>query len=160
MPGTPGSTGLLGDRAPDVGAFKKPTKKELKRQDQARQTEAQLHAQANMAANMAVGGKGSSVMFGGKKKTYSWMNAGKPAATSLGPSGRSQTSTQAPGTPVGGSTGVSNSTSIRRWGDWKETGEKGAGIHMRDLVLVLEKEGKFARNLQRAYSKLDEEGKD
>ena len=154
-PGTP--SGLLGERAPDVDVKKGITKKEAKRQADAKATEAQQHAATNRTSNMALGFGGGS-LFGGKK--ISWL-AGKgdqsgsngfpvPPRVNTSNKGESRNPTLAGSAGAGGQLPSGN----RKYGDFREDKETGAGIQLRDLVSVLETDGKEKKALARAYSKL------
>lgn len=154
-PGTP--SGLLGERAPDVEVKKSITKKEAKRQADAKATEAQQHAATNKTMNMALGFGGGS-LFGGKK--ISWL-AGKgdqsgsngfpvPPRVNTSNKGDSRSSALASSSGTGGQL----PSGRRKFGDFREDKETGAGIQLRDLVSVLETDGKAKKGLARAYSKL------
>ena len=154
-PGTP--SGLLGERAPDVEVKKGITKKEAKRQADAKATEAQQHAATNKTMNMALGFGGGS-LFGGKK--ISWL-AGKgdqsgsngfPVPPRVNTSNKGESRNAA----LAGSSGAGGQlpSGKRKFGDFREDKETGAGIQLRDLVSVLETDGKEKKALARAYSKL------
>ena len=154
------------------------TKKEQERQKKEanKLAEANVHSTTNQtAAMMALGG--------GKKglKKYSWMTGGStnmPTNRFARP-GQSGTASPAPavvkaegGSPggggggigggVGGGSGVamargaSQQQEVRlpEWGDWREDGPGGRGIQARDWVLVLDRDGKEKRALQRVLNKL------
>ena len=150
----PSTPGLI---APD--SDKKTSKKELRKAAEAKATEAQQHAHANETARLAMGGSGIS--FGGKKKTYSWMNAGSGSSTPKG-FGPSRINTSAnnsnpasPGTAGGASASGPGVLSVgKRFGEWREDKEKGEGIQLRDVLTVLETAGKADRVIQRAYVKM------
>lgn len=156
--GTP--TGLLGDRAPEP-MDKKPTKKELKKQAETKASEEQQHRHAIETARMAT----SNMTFGGKKKTYSWLTGpaksnptGFPAPSKINTVlGNSTPGTPgAPGAGSGGPSGMVSATG-KRFGEWREDGERGAGIQKRDVLFVLEMDGKALKDIQKAYSKEDKE---
>lgn len=140
--GTPGSI------APDI-AEKAPTKKEQSKKAQAKVNEAASHAAANNTT--------AAFLFGGKKKKkYAWMTAGGAG------SGAST-----PGRPV--IPGIGNPTGppvpekltvdgVRRLGSWREDSEKGKNIQLRDLIFVLEQDGRQKKALQLAYLALAESG--
>lgn len=163
--GTPGSTtpnGLLGERAPDV---KPTTKKAAKKEAEAKATEAQQHQNTNATVVMALGGGGARNLFGKKKGGYSWLDK-KPNAgqmTGFPVPSKLNTSLKADGAISGGVGpdavgGVLNGTYLppggRRIGEWREDRERGAGIQLRDLVSVLEADGKEKKVLAKLYSKL------
>ncbi|KAI9761269.1 MAG: hypothetical protein M1835_008211 [Candelina submexicana] len=149
-PGLGASGGLLGERAPEV-EVKKMTKKELAKHS-TKENEAYAHSEANKTANRMLGG-GS--LFGKKKGGYSWMTGGVKSGTST-PSRLD--------TAVGGSStvdipGVGLAPSAlpgtgRRFGEWSEARERGAGIQIRDWLNVLEADGKEKKSLLRAYSRM------
>jgi len=133
---------------------KKTTKKEKKALE-AKFSEQMQRKSANEAARLA-----TSTMFGRfgskKNKSYSWMTGGagtgasSPAVTpgklpaaSAGPS--------AAGTPSSARAPVVPKQ--KTFGDWDE--EKDSGIQARDVLLVLETDGKAPRSYVRGYSVLD-----
>ena len=135
--------GLLGDRAPEVDMKKAPNKKEQKRQAEAKATEAQQHAATNKTTNMALGLKKKSWMSGGGGGGGS---SGLPRVTTQGLSRSS----------------AANGTSgqlppVKKYGDFREDREYGKGIQLRDMVAVLETDGKEKKALARAYTKLGRE---
>jgi hypothetical protein len=129
------------------------TKKEAKRQMDARASEAQQHQQSIETARMATHNMLSGRMFGNTKKTYSWLNRGQTTNTSF-----SSPRLNAPSS-VGGDKGGkvtdtgAAASATQRLGDWREDKEKGAGIQMRDLLFMLEQDGRGTRYVQKAYSK-------
>lgn len=142
-PGTPG-----GD-SPGMGE-RRISAKESKKQAASKIEEAASHRAANLTANMMMGGFGG---FGGlrkKKKTYSWMTAGGNAPGGGGMGGPAR-----PG-PVGAidtSVGQANTGSElgnltwtgQRLGVWREDGERGKAIQIRDWVAALEGDGRVGR---------------
>jgi len=141
-PGTPGVVAPEPEKAP--------TKKELKAKSQAASKLAELNT--TNSANR------TSLTFLGKKKgrQYSWMQAGSGASTP----NRAQTP-GAPTTP--GVTGIPRPEAPtrltldgrQRFGVFREDGEKGKNIQLRDWVVSLEGDGNDFRALQAAYDKLD-----
>ncbi|CAG8957170.1 hypothetical protein HYFRA_00009371 [Hymenoscyphus fraxineus] len=143
----PGSVvGTPGSIAPDISE-KAPTKKEQSKKAQAKVNEAATHAAANSTM--------SAFMFGGKKqKKYSWMTGGGSGAST-------------PGRPVipgiGAPTGPPvpaklTVDGVRRLGSWREDSEKGKHIQLRDLIFVLEQDGRQKKALQMAYLAVGESG--
>lgn len=133
---------------------KPPTKKEQKKKAEAQKNEAVNHTSANNTATQFLGGGGG--LFGKKKKTYSWLTG-----SASGTSTPAQIMTSGlPGTPTGKvvNAGPEKLTAdgVRRLGTWREDREKGAGIQIRDWIVVLENDGREQRALQRAYATLDE----
>ncbi|KAJ5131532.1 uncharacterized protein N7515_007571 [Penicillium bovifimosum] len=146
----------LGERAPSFDK-KSMTKKEAKKMHDSKATEAQQHAQSVETARMALSG-GSRSMFGAKK-SYSWLKPGGQA------SGFSSPSRPIPSTPTAGpektSVGepASNQTQ-RRLGVWREDQEKGTGIQVRDILFMLEADGRATRHVQKGYLKDPKEDRD
>ena len=142
------------------------TKKEQLRQQKERNSnEAAAHSSTNQtAAMMALGKKGSR---------YSWMTGGAtnmPVNRFAKPSSASGTATPAkvesgptaPGVGAGpGAVGMVRAGSgggaepkVPEWGDWREEGVGGSGIQARDLVLVLERDGREKGTLQKVVNSL------
>ena len=139
-----------GDVTPDAAtaileAEKKTTKKERK-QAETKFTEQQQHKSANEASRMALGALGNR--FGGKKgRDLAWMKMGSsPAAIPgrLPPSGGTSTT----GTP--GPERTRAALTDKQFGQWDE--EKGAKIQARDVLLVLESDGRASRSFVRGFS--------
>ena len=149
--GTSGVTsGLLGDRALDIDIRKGVSKKEQKRQADAKATEAQLHADANKTANMSLS------LGGSLGKALSWMNVNKPASNSGFPvTSRTNTGSQSQSKTANGVSSGHNShkTGGKAFGDFREDKETGAGIQLRDVVGIMEPEPKERKALAKAYSK-------
>ena len=132
------------------------TKKERERQAKMGQTEEVLHKNANTTAAMQLGL--------GKKKKYSWMTGGAPS-TPVNPYKPSPKPTPA-SAPANG-TGSSRSSAgaveggtdkalqgrDRKWGSWREDGIEGRGIQIRDWIVVLERDGKEKKALQKCLLK-------
>ncbi|EAS31980.3 uncharacterized protein CIMG_03004 [Coccidioides immitis RS] len=146
-----------GERAPDV---EKKTKKELKKAE-AKVNDAVQHQHAVETARMATGGLSTS-RFGGKK-TYSWLS--NPSATSASRTSFSNPSRARPGggsapSGTGKPGGLSNGIRVppgKRLGEWREDKDRGAGVQIRDILFMLELDGKAAKHLQKAYSKESKE---
>lgn len=140
---------------------KKLSAKETKKNQDIRVQEAVAHRAANSTAAMMMGLGGA---FGGKKKKkYAWMMAGNPAGGAGAPG--------APGSGAGGSKGgpggsggagdasaggVREALSVwgKRIGEWREDGEKGLGVQIRDWAGALEGDGRERRAVVRAYLKM------
>lgn len=149
-PGTPGSV------APE--ADKGLTKKEIKKTQAAKAAEANNHANQNLTSSMFAGLGGKSSLFGGKKKkTYDWMNAGRGGSGTSTPKGTAGGGKGAVG--PGGATASGNvamtTEGRNRLGTWREDKEKGKNIQLRDWISVLERDGREAKALQKAYIDLD-----
>ncbi|KAI5462251.1 hypothetical protein BGZ63DRAFT_355560 [Mariannaea sp. PMI_226] len=150
-PGTPGSV------APEP---EKLTKKEMKKNQALKAAEANSHANQNMTSSMFAGLGGKGGLFGKKKtgKTYDWMNVGRGG----GGGGAAARTGSGGGKGAGGpaaSTAPANvamtTEGRNRLGTWREDKEKGKNIQLRDWVMVLERDGREARALQRAYLGMD-----
>ncbi|KAJ5088473.1 hypothetical protein N7456_012089 [Penicillium angulare] len=141
----------IAEKAPSFDK-KSMTKKEAKKMMDSKATEAQQHQQSVETARMATNSMLSGRMFG-TKKSYSWL---KPGGAS---SGFSSPSRPNPPTPTPGSEKPSRSGETpagppkRRIGAWREDQEKGAGIQVRDLLFMLEADGRGIKHVQRGYSK-------
>lgn len=140
---------MLAAAAGDDG--RKTTKKERKMAE-SKITEQQQHASTNEAARMA-----TANLFGrfgnSKKKNYSWMTGGPSSKTS---------STAA--TPTRSNSFAAppreKQPQSQKWpqiGQFDESSE--AGIQARDLLLVLESDGRAARSYVKAASILDDTAK-
>lgn len=143
----------IAERAPSFDK-KSMTKKEAKKMQDSKASEAQQHQQSVETARLATNSMLSGRMFGAKK-SYSWL---KPGGSS---SGFSSPARPAPPTPTPGaeksSSGRSgepaNGQSKRRLGTWREDQEKGAGIQVRDVLFMLEADGRGTKHVQKGYSK-------
>ena len=155
-PGTPG-----GD-LPGIGE-RKFSAKEIRKQASNKTDEADSHRAANATANMMMGGFGG---FGGlrkKKKTYAWMTGMTPGGNA--PGGGCMGGPVRPG-PVGAidtSVGQINTSpelgnltwTGQRLGVWREDGERGKAIQIRDWVGALEGDGRVARKgIVKAYLRM------
>lgn len=145
-PGTPGAVAPEPEKAP--------TKKELKSKTAA--------AKAAEMSNTSSANRTSMAFLGRKKKQYSWMS--QPASGASTPTRGGATTPGlpgTPGTPAGARAPEPQSLTGEgrtRLGVWREDGEKGKNIHLRDWVAVLETDGREVRALQEAYNKLDTAG--
>lgn len=141
----PATTGLLGDIAPDPD-----TRKGNKRGEAAAKkvNEAAQHAATTKTMNMALG-------FG-SRATPSWMKKGADT-THSNPFLPNKPKPGALGSK-GGASGVNGAGSglpkSRVFGQFREDRETGSGIQLRDVISVLEHDGKEKKSLQRAYSRL------
>ena len=133
--GTP-TPGTPGDVAPRI------SKKEQKKQADARANEAQQHAATSNAVNLALGG---GFVFGQKKKKISWMTSKQPSTDSFAPPKRQASSQQA---SAGGKGGGSSGPVL---GTLREDKEDGRGIELRDVIHILEPDLREKRALSRAY---------
>jgi hypothetical protein len=144
---TPAGDSTLDAAAAALDAEKKTTKKERKLAE-TKFTEQQQHKSANEAARMAVAG-----ILGNRKKagrTFDWMNAGKAGASPAATPGRP---------PLSGATSTAGTPAPERaraapkdnqFGHWDE--DKDAKIQARDVLLVLESDGRASRSYLRGVS--------
>lgn len=108
-------------------------------------SEAQQHKSANETARLATTGKLGGGMGAKKGKTYSWLSGG--GALSTPAKSTASAGTSAAGTPASNRPAAAP---LKLLGQWDES--KDPGIQTRDVLLVLETDGKATRSLQRAYS--------
>ncbi|PGH21456.1 hypothetical protein AJ80_03247 [Polytolypa hystricis UAMH7299] len=160
-PGAVTPTGQAGDRAPEPE--RKTSKKDMKKAE-SKVTEAVQHQHAVETARMATNNLTSGLMFGGKKKTYSWLKSSTPTAPRSGLSTPLKASAAAPGsgTPGKGTglPGAPTKPATKKPGEWREDDKLGAGIQIRDIVFMLEVDGRGLKHLQKAYSKESKEDVD
>lgn len=140
----------------------KMTKKEqMKQQKEAKNaSESQMNATTNQTAAL--------MAFGKKSKKYSWMSGpsmptnrfAKPSAPSSGgggggsgsASGGTNTPVKKEGarTPIAGAAAENDDVGMVKWGEWKED----KGVQLRDWALVLERDGREKKALQRALNSM------
>lgn len=126
------------------------SKKDSKKQVDTKASEAQQHQQSVETARMATSSMLSGRMFGAKK-SYSWL---KPGGSS---SGFSSPSRPNPPTPTAGpektsrAGEASTNQTKRRLGTWREDGEKAASIQIRDILFMLEGDGRGIKHVQKGY---------
>lgn len=127
------------------------TKKERDRVNKGNNTDEAVHARANETAALALGGK---------KKKYSWMDMGKGGGGGSGKStprsnAGAATSVSGTATPVAAQQDVALKARKRefRGGDL-EKGEEGVKIQLRDLVHVLELDGRERKALAQIISRM------
>lgn len=138
------TAGPLGDIAPEID-----TKKGKNKEAAAKKVnEAAQHAATTKTMNMALG-------FG-SRATPSWMKKGAEATHSnpflLGKPKAGPQGSKVAATGVNGAgSGLPKS---RVFGQFREDKETGSGIQLRDVISVLEHDGKEKKALQRAYSRL------
>ncbi|CAC9891168.1 unnamed protein product [Aureobasidium pullulans] len=152
----PASADASGQAAPE----KPMTKKERERQAKMGQTEEVLHKNSNSTAALQLGM--------GKKKKYSWLTGGAPATASnpYKPTPKAASAGSAANGTSGGRSSSSGAGGTdkalqareRKWGSWREDGIEGRGIQVRDWVVVLERDGKEKKALQKSLLKLDSSG--
>lgn len=136
------------------------TKKQRDAMNKAGQTEDVLHRKANETAALALGG--------GRKKKYSWMTGGGGGGGGAGTaSGASTPARQAPGTggsgaatPAAATTEIGLRARKRNFGANIENTEIGEKIQVRDLVHVLENDGREKKTLTLILARLKNTEKD
>lgn len=147
------------ERAPSFDR-KTMSKKEAKKMMDTKASEAQQHQQSVETARLATNSMLSGRMFG-SKKTYSWL---KPGGATSGFSSPSRPNP--PSTPTGGPKEASRSgeqtpaSQTKRLGTWREDSEKGAGIQVRDILFMLEADGRATKHVQKGYSRTPREDRD
>lgn len=147
VPGTPGT--VAPDLEPKTSA-KKETKKGM---TAARMADVSNTSTANATINQLMGSFGR----GKKSKRYNWMTAGAGGGSQAPKAGASQELGN-PNTSMQRA-GDANSLTMDgkyRLGAFREDGEKGRYIQIRDWVTALELEGLDTKAMQLAYAKLDE----
>lgn len=136
------------------------TKKEAKKLMDSKASEAQQHQQSVETARLATNSMLSGRMFG-TKKSYSWL---KPGGTSSGFSSPSRP--MPPSTPTAGPEKVSRpdeqtpADKSKRFGTWREDQDKGVGIQVRDILFMLEADGRGLKHVQKGYLKDPKEDRD
>jgi len=131
------------------------TKKQRDAMNKAGQTEDVLHRKANETAALALGG--------GKKKKYSWMTGGGGAGAS-GASTPARQTTASGGsgaaTPAAAQTEAGMRAKKRNYGANIENTEIGEKIQVRDLIHVLENDGREKKTLTLILARLKNTEKD
>lgn len=143
-----GTAGTPGEVAPEVETKKGARAKEQKDAAARKATEAQQHAATTKTMNMALG------LSGAMGKKLSWMQKG----TDTGPSNPflPKANTNATTSKTGPSATNGNGSGLpkrRIFGEISEDKTTGASIQIRDIISVLENDGKENKTLQRAYQK-------
>jgi hypothetical protein len=125
---------------------KRITKKDRKILD-SKFTEVQQHKSANEAARMATAGS----FGGGKKKQYAWLTGGtttpKPGSLSSTTAKTNAASSSSPALNASRSSALSKH---KQFGQFDEASEP--SIQARDVLLVLESDGRAPRSLLRGYN--------
>lgn len=143
--------------APDTPATDmapKLTKKEQQKQARAAASaiEAESHGTTNATASM--------MAFGRKGARYSWMSSAQVPTNRFKPATGSGSTTPAAGKAnvTGGAAmsrvGSGTGDKAPEWGDFREDSVGGRGIQSRDLALVLDRDGREKKALQRVFNKL------
>ncbi|KAL4986175.1 hypothetical protein BDW68DRAFT_131309 [Aspergillus falconensis] len=146
-----GASTPIGERAPSIGKGGL-TKKEARKLADAKQNEAQQHQQSVETARMATQTMMSGGMFG-KKKSYSWLQRGPSTGSGFSTPSRINPPTPSASAEKAARPGEPATVPTKRLGTWREDKEKGAGIQVRDILFMLESDGRAARHIQKAYSK-------
>lgn len=128
----------------------KMTKKERDRQNKMGQTEEVLHRKANETASMALGGK----------KKYSWMTGGTASGTSTPRLNTSVGVASGTATPVPQTDRGLIARKRMFQGGSLETTDMGKKIQIRDLVHVLEDDGRERKTLVQILARLRSTDKD
>lgn len=135
---------------------KRPTKKAMKAAE-AKFTEAQQQKSSNETARLATG---SAFKRFGNKKTYSWLQnktqspASAAAASNVNINMSLEDDAPRPSNAVVKPAIV---RPVKQFGEWNEEAEQQSrGIRLRDVLLVLEGDGKATKALLRAYNQPDE----
>lgn len=144
-----GTSTPIGEKAPSLEK-KGLSKKEARKLADAKTSEAQQHQQSVETARLATSGMMSGRMFG-TKKSYAWLTRSRPSGFSA-PS-RPGFTTPGAGAEKAGRPGETPVVPSKRFGTWREDKEKGAGIQVRDILFMLELDGRGARHVQKAYAK-------
>lgn len=141
---TPAASGPVEAAAPS-----KMSKKEMnKKQKELQSTEAHSFNQSNQTAAM--------MAMGGKTKKYSWMSGGSAQLPTNRYAKNTASGTATPKAQAEPTASVTKAKEVKvpTWGDWREDGVDGKKIQMRDWVLVLERDGREKKALEKAVNKL------
>jgi hypothetical protein len=149
------------------------TKKALAAEKKSAVNEEVQRKQANATANMALGGGGKkySWLSGGSKASSGGLTAGAGMGRGVGTTPKSGSAPGTPGPAGKAVTGTAANTQAedaalrsrelwKKLGEWKEDGERGKGVQIRDLVCVLERDGLEKRTLARCYNRLKSDEKE
>ncbi|PKX93641.1 uncharacterized protein P174DRAFT_440905 [Aspergillus novofumigatus IBT 16806] len=128
------------------------SKKEARKLMDAKASEAQQHQQSVETARLATNSMLSGRMFGAKK-SYSWLNRGSATPSGFATPSRVNTAPLTTGAEKTGRTGEPAPVPTKHFGTWREDKAKGAGIQVRDILFMLEMDGRGSRHVQKAYSK-------
>lgn len=146
-----GASTPVAEKAPGLKE-KGMTKKEARKFIDTKASEAQQHQQSVETARMATNSMLSGRMFG-TKKSYSWLNRGPSTGGSgFTPPARANSISNAGG-DKSGRPGEPAVVPPKHIGTWREDNEKGCGIQLRDVLFMLELDGRGAKHVQKAYSK-------
>lgn len=127
---------------------KKTTKKD-KKLAESKFTEAQQHKSANETARGALGS-----LIGKKGKSYSWMTGGtntpKTVSSPIPTPARTNSTVATSSSSAPNGARPADTPRRGQFGDWDE--DKDPGIQARDVLLVLETDGKAPRSLMKGYN--------
>lgn len=155
-PGTPGA-----QTAPDLPLQNLSKKQQDKQRKKAADDPNAQHVAARTVLNKALGG--------GRK--YSWMSGGKSDAAKAPPTPAAKLNTNVGGATTPGGTGSATTpgrqatgparpvepglqSKDRTFGEWREDGAGGAGVQIRDLLHVLEHDGKAKKTYVRTLTNM------
>jgi hypothetical protein len=147
------------------------TKKAMAAEKKSAINEEVQRKQANATANMALGGGGKkySWLSGAKKNAAGGLTAGAGMGRGVGTAAKGGS---APGTPgLAGTAGkavpaptedpaLRSKELWKKLGEWREDGELGKGVQVRDLISVLERDGLEKKTLAKCYTKLRSDEKE
>nr|POF23999.1 hypothetical protein CFP56_54935 [Quercus suber] len=165
-----GEGGLVGDASAAEVPIEPTAPAKISKKEEAKAKKAN-----NEVSNLQVNATVAHAIGGKRSQKYSWMSQGGGTANltankfKAAPSAASSTAASGTATPVKTAPGSANSpvgplttakptvsTSVRapEWGDWREDGPGGKGIQARDWALVLERDGREKKALQRTLNRL------
>ena len=146
--GTPPSSGTLGEVAPEADTKKGGKAKDKMDATTKRALETQQHAATTKTMNMALN------IGGAMGKKLSWLKGGADATPSNPYLQKANPKTEVSKANTSNANGIgSNLPKSRIFGDFREDKETGSGIQLRDIVSILESDGKEKKTLQRAYGR-------
>ncbi|KAJ5126515.1 hypothetical protein N7448_007294 [Penicillium atrosanguineum] len=150
----------MAERAPSFDK-KSMTKKEARKLVDSKASEAQQHQQSVETARMATNSMLSGRMFG-SKKSYSWLKPGGSSSGFSTPSRPNPSATPTTGPEKSSRPGEQTpaANQAKRLGTWREDQEKGAGIQVRDILFMLEADGRGTKHIQKGYMKDPKEDRD
>ncbi|KAA8651400.1 hypothetical protein EYZ11_010438 [Aspergillus tanneri] len=151
IPGSSPSTPTASERAPNIDR-RGLSKKEAKKLIDAKASEAQQHQQSVETARLATNSMITGRMFG-TKKSYSWLKREPPTGSGFSTPSRVNTATPSASSDKVGRPGEPAAIPTKRLGTWREDREIGAGVQVRDILFMLELDGRGTRHVQKAYSK-------
>lgn len=145
-PTTPAATSIDPPSTPTMSL------KESRKHIASKKEEVMSHKAANATANMMMGIGG----FGGKrkKKTYSWMSTAGGGVGGAGQAVLAPAGIATPTTP-GATGGMDYWSGGSRLGSWRDDGERGGGVQIRDWIGALEGDGRgVGKGIVKAYLRM------